>query len=187
WRTTRAWCSSRSRMRCTVAGCARASTPRPVSRLPSCSSRNARRVTWRSRGRAPKRCRPSATCANSFRPSNGTSARRTARRRGRGAPVHVIVSPGDAAEIRRVSVTNFGTRVRDIELTSYAEVVLAPPAADAAHSAFSNLSVETECVAELDTLLVRRRPRSRGDAPPWLAHVVVVDGQLVGNLAWETD
>ena len=104
-----------------------------------------------------------------------------------GTTLHVIVSPEDDAEIRRVSVTNFGTRVRDIELTSYAEVVLAPPAADAAHSAFSNLSVETECVAELDTLLVRRRPRSRGDAPPWLAHVVVVDGQSVGNLAWETD
>ena len=33
---------------------------------------------------------------------------------------------------------------RTLELTSYAEVVLAPPAADAAHPAFSNLFVQTE-------------------------------------------
>ena len=38
-------------------------------------------------------------------------------------------------------------RARTIEVTSYAEVVLAPPAADALHPAFSNLFVQTEIVA----------------------------------------
>jgi len=104
-----------------------------------------------------------------------------------GTTLHVIVSPEDDAEVRRVSLTNLGTRSREIELTSYAEVVLAPPAADAAHPAFSNLSVETECVPELDTLLATRRPRSRGEAPVWLAHVAVVEGDPVGELQWETD
>ncbi len=104
-----------------------------------------------------------------------------------GTTLQVIVSPEDDAEVRRVSLTNFGTRSREIELTSYAEVVLATPAADAAHPAFSNLSVETECVPELDTLLATRRPRSRGEAPVWLAHVVVVEGETVGDLEWETD
>ena len=70
-----------------------------------------------------------------------------------GTTLRVIVSPEDDAEVRRVSLTNFGTKSREIELTSYAEVVLAPPAADTAHPAFSNLSVQTECVPELDTLL----------------------------------
>ena len=101
--------------------------------------------------------------------------------------LQVIVSPEDDAEVRRVSLTNLGTKIREIELTSYAEVVLAPPATDAAHPAFSNLSVETECVPELDTLLARRRPRSRGEAPVWLAHVAVVEGDPVGELQWETD
>ncbi|MEK7838449.1 MAG: hypothetical protein AAB328_10770, partial [candidate division NC10 bacterium] len=57
--------------------------------------------------------------------------------------LEVIVSPEDDAEVRRVSLTNLGTRTREIELTSYAEVVLALPAADAAHPAFSNLFVHT--------------------------------------------
>ena len=101
--------------------------------------------------------------------------------------LQVIVSPEDDAEVRRVSLTNLGAKSREIELTSYAEVVLAPPAVDAAHPAFSNLSVETECVPELDTLLARRRPRARGEAPVWLAHVAVVESDPVGELQWETD
>jgi cyclic beta-1,2-glucan synthetase len=104
-----------------------------------------------------------------------------------GTTLQVIVSPEDDAEVRRVSLTNFGTKSRDIELTSYAEVVLAPAAADIAHPAFSNLSIETECAEHLDTLLATRRPRARGEDQVWLAHVVVVDGQAVGPLQWETD
>ena len=104
-----------------------------------------------------------------------------------GTTLQVIVSPEDDAEVRRVSLTNLGTKSREIEVTSYAEVVLAPPATDAAHPAFSNLSVETECVPELETLLARRRPRSRGESPAWLAHVAVVEGAAVGELQWETD
>jgi len=104
-----------------------------------------------------------------------------------GTTLQVIVSPEDDAEVRRVSLTNLGTKSREIELTSYAEVVLAPPAADAAHPAFCNLSVQTECIPELDTLLATRRPRSRGEAPVWLAHVAVVEGDPVGALQWETD
>src|SRR5206468_2246151 len=90
-------------------------------------------------------------------------------------------------EVRRGSRRHLGAKSGGIERTSYAEVVLAPPAADAAHPAFSNLSVETECVPELDTLLARRRPRARGEAPVWLAHVAVVEGDPVGELQWETD
>ncbi len=104
-----------------------------------------------------------------------------------GTTLQVIVSPEDDAEVRRVSLTNLGTKSREIELTSYAEVVLAPPAADAAHPAFCNLSVQTECIPELDTLLATRRPRSRGEVPVWLAHVAVVEGDPVGELQWETD
>ena len=66
--------------------------------------------------------------------------------------------------------------------------MLAPPAADAAHPAFSNLSVSTECVAELDTLLATRRPTlARARPTVWLAHVVGVEGETVGALQWETD
>ena len=99
----------------------------------------------------------------------------------------VIVSPEDDAEIRRVTLTNFGPRARDIELTSYAEVVLASPAADAAHPAFSNLFVHTECVPEFEAVLATRRPRAPGEPRVWLAHVAAVDGTRLGALQWETD
>ena len=40
--------------------------------------------------------------------------------------LEVVVSPEDNAEVRRVSVANTGSRARVIELTSYAELMLAP-------------------------------------------------------------
>ena len=51
--------------------------------------------------------------------------------------LEVLVSPEDDAEVRRVSITNLDVRDRELEVTSYAELVLATAAADAAHPAFS--------------------------------------------------
>ncbi|RPH53975.1 MAG: phosphorylase, partial [Acidobacteria bacterium] len=99
----------------------------------------------------------------------------------------LVVSPEDDAEVRRVSITNLGARTREIELTSYAEIVLAPPAADAAHPAFSNLFVQTEFVPELRALLATRRPRLHGEPQVWAAHVVVAEGETVGGVQYETD
>jgi len=101
--------------------------------------------------------------------------------------LEVIVSSEDDAEVRRVSLTNHGMRTREIEVTSYAEIVLAPAAADAAHPAFSNLFVQTESVAEGDTLLATRRRRAPDEAEIWLAHVLAVEGETIGDLEWETD
>ena len=99
----------------------------------------------------------------------------------------VVVSPEHDAEVRRVSMTNLGLRTREIDLTSYAEIVLAPPAADAAHPAFSNLFVQTEFAPELGALLATRRPRSAGESQVWVAHVIVAEGETVGELEYETD
>ncbi len=74
--------------------------------------------------------------------------------------LEVAVSPENDGEVRRVAVTNLGTRTREIELTSYAELVLAPFGDDATHPAFSKLFVETEFVAGAGTLLATRRRRS---------------------------
>ena len=101
--------------------------------------------------------------------------------------LEVLVSPEHDAELRRVSITNLGARPREIEVTSYAEVVLAPPAADAAHPAFSNLFVETESIAGRDTLLATRRVRAATEPSVWAAHVVTVEGQPGGGAQFETD
>ncbi|MGZ8518578.1 MAG: GH36-type glycosyl hydrolase domain-containing protein [Candidatus Binatia bacterium] len=104
-----------------------------------------------------------------------------------GTTIEIVVSPEHDAEVRRVSLTNLGARSRDIELTSYAEIVLATPAADAAHPAFSNLFVQTEFSAELGAVLATRRPRSQSEAEVWAVHVVVTKGETVGELQYETD
>jgi cyclic beta-1,2-glucan glucanotransferase len=101
--------------------------------------------------------------------------------------LEVVVSAEDDAEIRQVSLTNLGTRPRTIEITSYAEVVLAPAAADEAHPVFSNLFVETEFVPRLDALLATRRPRSSEEKRLWLAHVSAFEGAPVGAVQFETD
>ncbi len=101
--------------------------------------------------------------------------------------LEVAVSPEDDAEVRRVSISNLGNRTRVIEVTSYAEVVLAPAAADTAHPAFSKLFVQTEFVADAGALLATRRPRSPGDARIWAAHLSVVEGEAVGGVQYETD
>ncbi len=104
--------------------------------------------------------------------------------------LEVVVTPEDDAEIRRVSLINPGLRVREIELTSYAEVVLAPPAADLAHPAFSNLFVETEWIPNLGALLATRRPRAESETRLWAAHVAGLAGdsdETSGDLQFETD
>ena len=101
--------------------------------------------------------------------------------------LEVAVSPEDDAEVRRVSISNFSSHVREIELTSYAEVVLAPPAADAAHPAFSKLFVHTEFVADARTILATRRRRSPDEPEVWAAHLAVVEGEAVGDVQFETD
>src|SRR5207247_162 len=87
----------------------------------------------------------------------------------------VIVSPEDDAEVRRVSLTNLGSRPREIDVTSYAEIVLAPPASAAAHPAFSNLFVQTSFVPEADALLATRRPRARTEPPIWASRTGLAD------------
>jgi cyclic beta-1,2-glucan synthetase len=101
--------------------------------------------------------------------------------------LEISVSAEDDAEVRRVSVTNHGSRPLEIEITSYAEIVLAPPAADDAHPAFQKLFVETEFVPGPDALIATRRISAPDQAPAWAAHLAVVEGGVQGNVQYETD
>jgi cyclic beta-1,2-glucan synthetase len=99
----------------------------------------------------------------------------------------VVVSPEDNAEVRRVSIANTGDVAVDLDVTSYSELTLAPPAADAAHPAFSKLFVQTEFVTNLGVLLATRRRRSSSEAEIWASHHVAVEGAVTGLLEHETD
>jgi cyclic beta-1,2-glucan synthetase len=101
--------------------------------------------------------------------------------------LEVVVSPEDDAEVRRLSIANTGLWDREIEVTSYSELVLAPPAADAAHQTFLKLFVQTEYVAKLNTLIATRRKRSPDEPDIWAAQHAVVEGTVSGEPEFETD
>jgi cellobiose phosphorylase len=118
-----------------------------------------------------------------------TQARAEFRQRHGSLEVHaeISVSPEDDVELRRISLTNHSNSARTIELTTYAEIVLAPAAADAAHPAFSNLFVQTEFVEPHPAILCTRRARSEGERPPWLFHLMTLQGAQEGEMSFETD
>ncbi|MFL5544764.1 MAG: GH36-type glycosyl hydrolase domain-containing protein, partial [Gemmatimonadaceae bacterium] len=99
----------------------------------------------------------------------------------------IAVASDDAAEVRRVMLTNRSLQAKEIELTSYSEVVLGPSDADRAHPAFGNLFVQTEFLETKAALLATRRPRSATEATIWCAHVVACGQEIVGNVTCETD
>jgi cyclic beta-1,2-glucan synthetase len=111
------------------------------------------------------------------------------RRRDQGidAYTEVVVSPEDDIELRRLRLSNRGHTRRQIELTSYAEVVLAPAAADVQHPAFGKLFVQTEVLDEPAVILCARRARAAGEAVPWMFHFMAVHGAVAGPASHETD
>src|SRR6185369_7959568 len=118
-----------------------------------------------------------------------TQARAEFRRRDHGIEcyIEVCVSPEDDVEIRRVRLRNRSGRTRTIQVTTYAEVVIASQAADTAHPAFSNLFVQTELIPERGAILATRRARSVLEKPPWMLHLMTVQGNSGGKPSFETE
>jgi cellobiose phosphorylase len=101
--------------------------------------------------------------------------------------MEIAVSPEDDIELRRLRLTNRTRISRIIEITSYTEVVIAPHASDEAHPAFSNLFVQTEIVPEQHAILCTRRARSKNEEPPWMLHLMTMEGGKVEDVSYETD
>lgn len=111
------------------------------------------------------------------------------RRHDRGLDMHteIVVSPEDDIELRRTRITNRSRVNRMIDVTSYAEVVLAPAAADNMHPAFSNLFVQTEILHDQNAILCNRRPRSESEVSPLMFHLMAVHGVNSQDISYETD
>jgi cellobiose phosphorylase len=118
-----------------------------------------------------------------------SDARAEFRCRDHGFDMHteIAVSPEDDVELRRITIANRSRTRRAIDVTSYAEVVLASPAADALHPAFSNLFVQTEIIRPQRAILCTRRPRSLEERTPWMFHLMAVHGADIGEISYETD
>ncbi|MDD2190083.1 MAG: glucoamylase family protein [Eubacteriales bacterium] len=101
--------------------------------------------------------------------------------------MEVVAATNDSAEIRLIKLKNNGTGDCILEAISYFEVVLASSNSDLAHPAFSNLFVRTEFDQERKVLLANRRPRGTEDKEMWIAQIPVIDGEMIGDIQYETD
>ena len=101
--------------------------------------------------------------------------------------LEVAVSSEDDAEVRRVSITNLGNQARDIELTSYAEIVLAPPPPTTRIRHSPSCLSKRSLLPKLGAILATRRRRSPERTQVWAAHLAVVEGETVGGAQFETD
>lgn len=99
--------------------------------------------------------------------------------------IEVVVLPDDTGEARRVSITNHSRESVTLELTTYQEVVLASAVSDRGHRAFGNLFVQTEWLADTNTILAMRRPRSAADKPSWCGQTLATEADAV--VSCETD
>lgn len=94
--------------------------------------------------------------------------------------ISVLVSPEDDTEIRTLSLHNLTNRPVVYEVVTCFEVVLTDQRADEAHSAFSNLFVETEWRPEWRALIVSRKPRLASDQVVAAAHFLThTDAELI--------
>lgn len=116
-------------------------------------------------------------------------ARAEYRRRDYAIETHteISVSPEDDVEIRRLTLTNQSFRTREIEITTYSEVVLAPLNSDLAHRAFSNLFVQTEIIPNRHAILATRRRRMPNEQIPWMFHLLAAPGITIDESSYETD
>lgn len=99
----------------------------------------------------------------------------------------IVVVPEDSAEVRRVTLTNNSDETREVELTSYGEIVLAPRTSDRAHPAFGNLFVETEYHEWCTAITATRRPRAATEQTLWCVHVVDNGSERAEPTSCETD
>jgi len=100
--------------------------------------------------------------------------------------LEVTLANGLPAEERRLTIENLSGRGRRLEVTTYAELVLNTPVADASHPAFSKLFVQTEWSEASQALLAMRRLRATDDEPLWVIHTLRGVGGAA-KLSYETD
>ena len=99
----------------------------------------------------------------------------------------VLVSPEDDIEIRTVTLQNLSSEEVRLDVISCFEAVLADPAADEAHPAFSNLFVHSQWHPEWRALLLSRKPRLHGDPTMAVAHFLADSDANIGEIDFIAD
>ncbi|MGN6192133.1 MAG: GH36-type glycosyl hydrolase domain-containing protein, partial [Rhodanobacteraceae bacterium] len=99
--------------------------------------------------------------------------------------LEVAVDPDHPVEVRGIGIHNDGPVEREVELTSYLELILGSDRGDRAHPAYSKMFVQT--AFEDGVLLAWRRKKDPSEPDAWAAHALVVDGDERGARECETN
>ncbi|MBK7260073.1 MAG: glycosyl transferase [Ignavibacteriae bacterium] len=99
----------------------------------------------------------------------------------------IIVVPDDDVEIRRITLINRSLRSRQLDLTSYYELALAPHKSDRQHPAFNKLFIQTEAVPGERAILASRRLRQENETPIHIGHRFTGGKPDSGEIRYETD
>ncbi len=89
-------------------------------------------------------------------------------------------------EIRKVTFTNHGSQEKQLEVTSYVEVVDDTYPAELSHPAFNKLFLESEYLEEQEIFLTKRR-RKKDEDNPYVMHLVRTGKKLCKKLEYEND
>ncbi|MFI4912390.1 MAG: GH36-type glycosyl hydrolase domain-containing protein [Sedimentisphaeraceae bacterium JB056] len=103
------------------------------------------------------------------------------------AQTRVAVSPEDDVELRRLSITNLAGHSRNLEITSFSEVVLLDGIDAGEQPAFQGLFVQTELIRDKDAVLSFRRPKSPDEKWPVFFHGMTVHDGESKKVSFETD
>ncbi len=101
---------------------------------------------------------------------------------------HMIVSldADHNFEIRKVTLTNHGNEEKQLEVTSYLEVVDDTYQAELSHPAFNKLFLESEYLEEQEIFLAKRRGKKEEDNS-YLMHMVRTGTKLCKKVEYEND
>ena len=106
-----------------------------------------------------------------------------------GIAVHedIAVLPAENAEIRLIAVVNETGEERVIDLTSYAEVVLARTQDHERHPLFSKMFVKSEYDESSRALIFMRKERDTSKSTPIVVQAIVGQSEKVRVLGYESD
>lgn len=98
----------------------------------------------------------------------------------------ISISPVHNIEIRKITLINHSREEKEIEITSYIEVVADRFMAELGHPAFNKLFIENDYLPEYKMLLARRRS-SNIPGNPYIVHSVICNGEVSCGIEYEND
>ena len=97
----------------------------------------------------------------------------------------ITVSPNDSVELRRIEIKNLGNTDETLEISSFLEPVLSEKEQDYSHPVFNNLFLSYEFIQETNTILVKRKKRSKNQKEIFMAVNLYSQESSIGDLEYE--